>query len=189
MNRVRIHPGPLEERYRAALGEARSRPPCGRALWRKERRVPRPGPPRKSLIAGWLDCRSPWSRLSGLEASRIRAGGRLPAVLVLGMGDPASLGPVRRLLGTERVCPWRSSTRPIPLRFEILRTASRRRRPSASPPPSRGNRRDPVLLKYFYRLARPRLEADGQGGHFCAITTRAAAWRRSPGPAASAGYS
>ncbi|PKN35390.1 MAG: hypothetical protein CVU61_03720 [Deltaproteobacteria bacterium HGW-Deltaproteobacteria-19] len=173
MNRVRIHPGPLEERYRAALGEARSASVRSR-LWRKDASL-WPGPAAEiNHRLGWLDCpQSMVPFIPDMEAfaESVRAEG-FRRVLVLGMGG-SSLAPnlYARLLGTEWGLPLEilDTTDPVTIRNftdrfppeETLYIASTK---------SGGTVETLSLLKYFYRLAVRRLGAERAGGHFCAIT-------------------
>jgi hypothetical protein len=139
MSKGTIHPGPLEKRYRTALEEARSASVRSR-LRRKDPSL-WPGPAAETAHRlGWLDCpQSMVPHLPEMEAfaEAMRAQG-FRRVLLLGMGG-SSIAPemFARLLGTERACPWRSSTRRTRRRSGPSRTASRPRRPSSSPPPRR----------------------------------------------------
>ncbi|HOI75078.1 MAG TPA: hypothetical protein PLO63_13115 [Syntrophales bacterium] len=173
MSKGKIHPGPLETRYRAALEEARSASVRSR-LRRKDPSL-WPGPAAETAHRlGWLDCpQSMVPHLPDLEAfaETVRMEG-FRRLLLLGMGG-SSLAPdmFARLLGTEQGLPLEilDTTDPATIRSftdrfppeETLFIASTK---------SGGTVETLSLLKHFYRRALHRLGAERAGGHFCAIT-------------------
>jgi glucose-6-phosphate isomerase/transaldolase/glucose-6-phosphate isomerase len=168
-----IHPGPLEQRYRAALEQA-GRDRVRRRLWDRDHTLWKPSPEEIADRLGWLDCpRSMAPFLPEVEAfaESVRKEG-FRRVLLLGMGG-SSLAPelFARFLGTKRGLP-----------LEILDTtdpATIRDFTDRFPPgdtlflvstKSGGTVETLSLLKYFYRLAVRSLGKEEAGGRFAAVT-------------------
>ncbi len=173
MSNGTIHPGPLEQRYGAALEQA-ARDRVRRRLWDRDHTLWKPSPEEIADRLGWLDCpRSMAPFLTEVEAfaKSVRKEG-FRRVLLLGMGG-SSLAPelFARFLGTKQGLP-----------LEILDTtdpATIRDFTDRFPPgdtlylvstKSGGTVETLSLLKYFYRLAVRSLGKEEAGGRFAAVT-------------------